>query len=163
MDDFVRWNRRIVSAKSLIVSIEGVPYQGFTALDYSDKLDRALVWDGKRDGTPIGKTSGKYTPNACSITFLNDVFRKKFIVQLGLLATAQLEPGAIGMAEWTITVQHVEPGQVPTTDIISGCNLSETKDSYQEGTDALLTECSFQPLAIMRNGLTLFSQARGLL
>lgn len=163
MDDLIRWNRRVVSAKSLIIAVEGVPYANITALDYSDKLEPGMVWDAQRDGIPLGMTAGKYTPGACSLTMLADTFRLKFQTQLAALAALQLQGPATGMAEWTLTVQHVEPGQVPTTDFISGCRMTEPKDKYAEGTDALVTEVSFQPLLVMRNGFVLFDITRGVL
>lgn len=163
MDDLVRWNRRVVSAKSLIIAIEGTPYQGITSLDYSDKMDPGIVYGAQRDGAPIGMTSGKYTPAACSLTFLADVYRLKFQTQLAAMALLQLQGSGIGMAEWTLSVQHVEPGAIPTTDFMSGCRMTELKDKYQEGSEALMTEVSFQPLIIMRNGLALFDLTRGLI
>lgn len=163
MDDLVRWNRRVVSAKSLIIAIEGVPYQGITSLDYSDKMDPGIVYGTQRDGAPLGMTSGKYTPGACSLTFLADVYRIKFQTQIAALAALQLQGTGLALAEWTLTVQHVEPGAIPTTDFLSGCRMTEPKDKYQEGSEALMTEVSFQPLIILRNGFTLFDLTRGLI
>lgn len=162
MDDFVRWNNRVVSAKSCRYLIAGVPYVGITALDYEEKLEKELVYGADRSGSPIGMTSGKYSVSPFTITMLKDVFMKKFLPQMAILSAANLAPGSYGAGSFPLVAQYSEPPLTPDQDIISGCQIVGTKDAYQEGISALVTEISLMAMVLERNGLTLYSKLRSL-
>lgn len=163
MIDFVRINNRVVSARSLSFNIAGVPYQGITAVDYSEKLDKELVYDSDMSGGPAGMTSGKYGAEPASITMLKDVFTVKLLPQFGLLSTANLAPGSWGQAPpFPVVVQYIELPLPPIIDLLSGCEITGAKDTYAEGIAAALVVITIQPMSISRNGLTLYNRARGL-
>ncbi len=164
MIDFVRLNNRVVSAKSVSFTIGGVPYQGITACDYSEKMDKELVYDSDMSGGPVGMTSGKYGAEPASITMLKDVFTIKFLTQFGILSAANLAPGAWGQAPpFPIGIQYVELPIPPITDLLSGCEITGAKDTYAEGINAAVVVLTFQPMSMSRNGLTMFNRIRGLL
>lgn len=164
MIDFVRLNNRVVSAKSVSFSIAGVPYQGITAMDYSEKMEKELVYDADKSGGPVGMTSGKYGAEPASITMLKDVFTVKFLTQFGILSAANLAPGAWGQAlPFPVGIQYVELPLPPIIDLLSGCEIIGAKDTYAEGINAAVVVISLQPMSMSRNGLTLYNRVRGLL
>ncbi len=164
MIDFVRLNNRVVSAKSVSFGIAGVPYQGITAMDYSEKMDKELVYDSDKSGGPVGMTSGKYGAEPASITMLKDVFTLKFLTQFGILSAANLAPGAWGQAlPFPVSIQYIELPFPPILDLLSGCEITGAKDTYAEGINAAVVVISLQPMSMSRNGLTLYNRVRGLL
>ncbi|MDX6479508.1 MAG: hypothetical protein QOG85_18 [Gaiellaceae bacterium] len=74
MDDIVRWNNNVISAKSCAFALDGVPYTSFQAVDYEDQLDTELVHGNNKDGAPIGYTSGEYSVSGFSFSILKDVW-----------------------------------------------------------------------------------------
>ncbi len=164
MIDFVRLNNRVWSAKSVSFSIGGVPYEGITAMDYAEKMDKELVYDADKSGGPVGMTSGKYGAEPASITMLKDVFSIKFLPQMGLLSAANLAPGAWGQAPpFPVSIQYIELPLPPGIDLLSGCEITGAKDTYAEGINAAVVVISLQPMSMSRNGLTLYNRVRGLL
>jgi hypothetical protein len=159
MDDFVRWNGNVISAKSCAFSFQGVPYIGITAVDYEDQLDAEYVHGANKNGAPLGYTSGEYSISAFSVTMLKDVCIAKFIPQLALLGLAAGSVGSIGAARWTFQAQYQE-GPLVGTDTIEGGRLIGMKDSYSQGMGKLVTECKMMGLVVRRNGLTLFDPLR---
>lgn len=163
MDDFFRLNNRILSAKSVLVTVSAVPYTGILAMDYGDNLESEDVHGMNRDGTPLGDTSGKYSVERFTMTFLKDVFQLKFQTQLVALSLAA---GAfiptIGAARFPIMVQYSEFGQPPCIDVIGGARVLSTKDDVQEGTGKAVTVVGLKALSLSRNGITLYDRSRSI-
>ena len=162
MDDFLRWNDRVVSAKSCIFTIAGVPFIGITALKYGDSLDMESVHGARRDGSPIGFTSGEYNVDDFSMSMLKDVFMKKFLPLIGAIGAANGSPGAYGgnAAVWPLIAQYVEAPFPPDTDVISGCRVVGAADSFDAGAGALVTEIKLKAMTLTRNGLCLYDRTR---
>ncbi len=164
MIDFVRLNNRVVSAKSVSFNIGGVPYQGITAMDYSEKLDKELVYDSDKGGGPVGMTSGKYGAEPASITMLKDVFTVKFLSQMGILSAVNLAPGSWAQAlPFPVAIQYVELPIPPILDLLEGCEIISAKDTYAEGINAAVVVIGLQPMSMSRNGLTMYNRLRSLL
>ena len=159
MDDIVRWNNLVISAKSCAFAINGVPIVGITALDYEDQLDAELVHGANKDGSPIGYTSGEYSISSFNIQFLKDVWMTRVQPLLAALSAAAGGPGSYGTATWPFTGQYQE-GPLVGTDLITGARVVKVKDSYSQGAGKLVTDCSLMALTIRRNGLTLFNPLR---
>lgn len=164
MIDFVRLNNRVMSAKSMSCSIAGVPYQGITAADYAEKMEKELVYDNDKSGGPVGMTYGKYGAEASTITMLKDVYTAKFLPQFALLSAANLAPGSWGQPPpFPISFQYIELPLIPALDLLEGCEITGAKDAYQEGINAAVVILTVQPMLISRNGLTLPNRVRSLL
>lgn len=146
------------SATSCSWLIAGAPFIGITALKYSEKRERKLVHASRRDGTPLGLTSGKYSVDSVSITMLRSSFQRlvELLTPLGL--------GSYGDAEFPIIATYSEPlaPTPPVTIAIAGCKISGVEDDFQEGIDELVTVVDLQALALTRNGLRLWSVVNGL-
>lgn len=154
MTDIIRVNNTILSWNSCSFKVDGIPYNGITAFDYEQKRERKLVHGAKRDGRPLGKTSGKYSVPSCSMTMLRDSFDKltTYLTVKGL--------GSYGDAEFILIVQYIEPLQPPITVLCTGCTIDGDKDAQQEGIDELLTEVTIGCLEIVKNGKRLASVVR---
>lgn len=159
MDDFVRWNGNVISAKSCAFSVSGVPFIGITGVSYEDQLDAELVHGMNQNGAPIGYTSGEYSISNFSITFLKDVFIVKFLPLMAGLSVAAAAPGSWGGGRFPFIAQYQE-GPLVGTDTIYGARPVGSKDDVQQGTGKLVTEVKFQGLYLVRNGLTLFNPLR---
>lgn len=155
--DIVRLNSTILSWNSCRFAVNLVPFTGIVGCDFEDKRDGELVWGAKRDGVPLGMTSGKYNPSPMTLAMLRDSGMKlmELLTPLGL--------GSYGDAEFAFFMQAFEPvllGPDPITVVMTGCRVRGVKDANQEGTGALTTEFTIQPLEITRNGMALFSRVR---
>jgi hypothetical protein len=157
MTDIIRVNNTIVSATSCSWKFDGQPYEGITALNFSDKRERKTVHASRRDGRALGKTSGKYTVGDFSFTMLVDSFDRltTYLTLKGL--------GSYGDAEWTFIGQYIEPapGSIPITAVIDGCTVDEVSDPYSEGIDEKVVDVTCSALSITRNGKRLWSVIRG--
>lgn len=158
--DLVRIGNRVFGAKSCAFSVMGVPYVGITAVKYGDSLEREHVWGMNKDGTPLGMTPGKYTPDDLSITMLKDVFQSKFLTQMAALSAAFGAPGSFGAAPFVFVAQYSEGALPPSVDTISGCQIVKTEDDIAEGTGALVTVITCKVISLMRNGLTIYDRTR---
>lgn len=159
MDDFVRWNNNVISAKSCAFSVQAVPYIGIMAVDYEDQLDAELVHGANKDGSPIGYTSGEYSVSSFTMQVLKDVWIAKLQIQLAALSAAGGAPGSYGGGNFVFTAQYQE-GPLIGTDILTGCRVTKVKDGYQQGTGKLVVDLTLMALTIRRNGLTLFNPLR---
>lgn len=156
-----RLNNTIYSATSCSWSIALAPFVGITALNYSEKRERKLVHASRKDGTPLGMTSGKYSVDSLSVTMLRSSFQRliELLTPLGL--------GSYGDAKFPIVATYSEPlasisGVLPITIAIEGCRITGAKDSYAEGIEELVTEVDMMALALTRNGLRLWSVVNGI-
>jgi hypothetical protein len=147
------------SATSCSWTIALAPFVGISALSYSEKRERKMVYGSRRDGTPLGITNGRYSVDSISMTMLRSSFQRlaELLTPLGL--------GSIGDARFPIIATYSEPlaslsGVLPIT--IAGCRITGIKDSYQEGTDELSTEVEMMAMALTRNGLRLWSVVNGI-
>lgn len=159
MDDFLRWNGLVVSAKSCSMALAGVPYTGITALDYEDQLEVETVHGMNRSGAPIGSTSGEYSVSGFTFQVLKDVWIAKMLPQLAALSAAAGSPGSYGGGRFVFSAQYQE-GPLVGIDTIEGCRVLKAKDSVQQGTGKLVVDVTLWAQLIRRNGMTLFDPLR---
>ena len=157
MTDIVRINSTILSWESCSFRFNGIPFNGILEFSYELKRERKVVYGAKRDGTPLGKTAGKYSVPSCSLKMLRDSAD---------MLTSLLTPfglGSYGDAEFVIIAQYMEPiAALPITVICSGCTIDGEKDSNAEGIDELTTEFEIGCLKITKNGKSLSSIVRSI-
>jgi len=152
-----RLNDTIFSATSCSWDIALAPYVGVTALDYEEKRERKLVHASRRDGTPLGMTSGKYSIGSLKITMLRSSFQR-LIEDLSVLGL-----GSYGDARFPIIAKYFEPLALipPIVIAVDGARVTGAKDSYAEGIDELVTEVDMMAMSLTRNGLRLWSVVNG--
>ena len=156
-----RINGTPFSATSCDFKIALAPFVGILAFNYSEKRERKLVHGARRNGTPLGMTSGKYSVDACSFTMLRSSFQRliEILTPLGL--------GSYGDASFPCVCTYAEPqaalaGVPPVVVGIEGCRITGVKDSNAEGIDEATTEVECMAMAMTRNGLRLWSVVAGL-
>lgn len=159
MDDIVRLNGNVMSAKSCAFALEGVPYVGMQQVDYEDGLEIETVHGANQDGSALGFTEGEYEVSGFSFTILKDVWIAKMLPQLVLLSLARGAPGSYGGARFTFTAQYQE-GLILATDALETCRVLKTKDGYAQGNGKLVVAVTCAALILRRNGVTLFNPAR---
>lgn len=159
MTDIIRVNSTIFSWNSTSMKIALTPYNGIMSIDYEEKRERKVVYGMKRDGKPLGKTSGKYSVPSVSLKMLRTTWEKLStdLTVLGL--------GSIGDAEFPMLFQAYEPvltTDLPQTVLFENCTIDGIKHSHAEGTDELTTELEIGCLQLTQNGKRLWSVVRGL-
>lgn len=163
MSDLIetRLNDNIYSATSCAWHINNAPFEGITAVNYEQKRERKLVHASRRDGTPLGMTSGKYSVGSFSMTMLRSSYQRliELLTPLGL--------GSYGDARFTFRGSYTEPlaslkGVPPIVIFVDGCRITGEKDGTQEGIDELVTEIDMAAMSITRNGLRLWSVVNGM-
>lgn len=159
MPDVVRIGHTIYSWTSTLHRFSGLPWEGIKSVDYSQKRERKVVHAARRDGRPLGKTSGKYTAEL-KIKMLKDSANalKQDLSALGL--------GSYGDAEFSYSLQVFEPQllgtQLPIVVLFETCTIDEEHDAYEEGVEELLTEFTIGTLQITENLMRLWSVVRGI-
>jgi hypothetical protein len=154
VDRILRLNSTILSWQSSQFSIMGVPYEGLLSIDFEQARERKIVKGMRRDGTPLGKTSGTYSVKGLTVRFLPDTYD---------LITTQLTAlglGSYGDAEFPIIFQYVEPLKLPQTIIWTGCTIDGEKDGLAEGIDEAGVDVTIGALTCVRNGKFLYSLQR---
>lgn len=155
MGDQVRINNIIYSWTSVILKIDGDRYEGFQSFDGAkEKRERKLVYGARKNGRPLGRTSGKYIPGPVTIKFL----KRSANLLLTYLSLKGL--GSYGDAEFIAQLQVSEPGYVPITSTLLDCTIEEANDSAAEGSDELTKDLIIQPLTGDENGMVIWSKFR---
>jgi len=154
--NIIRINHTIFSWTSCAFQINGEPWKGIVEVNWEQKRERKVVYAANQDGTPLGKTSGKYSVTGFTLKMLRDSAEalKLELSALGL--------GSYGDAEFVFSGQMIEPvvGSVPITFIGETCTIDGEKEGHAEGVDELVTEFEIGCLAFTSNGLRLWSVTR---
>ena len=156
--NYVRVNNIVYSWTSCGFFADNFGLTGIKEVSYSQKRDQKDVFANQQNGVMIGYTSGKYTLDAFSIKMLKED-SVNFQTYL-----AQQSNGSITDTEWTYTESLSEPviGNIPITNVITVCRVTEIKDARAEGIDELVDELTIRAKQIITNGLTLASTLRAL-
>jgi hypothetical protein len=153
-----RVNKTIYSANSCDFKIALAPFLGITTFDWEQKRERKLVHAMRRNGTPLGKTAGKYSVANVGFTMLAATYDRltDLLTPLGL--------GSYGDAEFPILITINEPGQPvpPIVIAIADCSIVNEKETVAEGIDELLVEVDILASTLTRNGKQLWSFVKGL-
>lgn len=155
MSDTVRINGNQIGWASMSLKINGQAYTGITAIEYGDKRTRTLAYGMARHGGPRGRPPGKYEPDPFAITAWTSTaatIRKDL---------AQRSPDGVsfGNVVCSIILQYVETSDGIVMIEAQDATLGEISASNEEGPDATSEKLVFQPLRILRNGLSLFDSS----
>ncbi len=143
---------------SIKARIDGEVITGFTAIDYSDALERELLYGA--GGMPFGRPKGKYVPDKVKLT----TFKGQGAKLRKALAAKSANGKTFSGVSFPIVVQFIETvtqdgGQsteVTTTDELVDCQIDGVSAKNAEGTDASVEEFTLSIMGIKRDGLTLF-------
>ncbi len=158
MTDIVRINDTPYSWTSCRFTFDLQPYIGLKDVTYEETRERKLVHGARRNGKPLGMTSGKYQVGQFSFQILPESWDilTTYLTLKGL--------GSYGDASFAFGAQYVEPviGAIPMTTLITGCKVTGVKSAHAEGTDELVKEITCMALDLTENGKMLWSLARSI-
>jgi len=157
MSDQLRINGNLFSWGSTKLKINSEPYTGITSIAYGDSLEVTKGYGMARHHAPIGRSSGKYTPDPLTMTMFQssaDVLRE----QIRLLSPTG---NSIGTPNFPIVLQYIEPGLGPVDVVFNQCRLIKFSVSLDEGPDAVMEDVEFDVMSIVRNGAVLFDDRQG--
>jgi hypothetical protein len=149
------------SAQSCTFTLAGAPFEGILDLNYSQKRERKLVHAARRDGKPIGITSGKYSVDALSMKLIASSYQRL----IGILTALGL--GSYGDARFPITATYSDTavllaGGTPIVIAVEGARISGEKGGRTEGIDEATVEVEMMALSLTRNGARLWTMGGGL-
>jgi len=155
MSDAQRVNGNQISWGSLSLKIDGTPYSGITAVEYSDGRERALAYGMGRHHGPRGRTSGKYTPEPLVITCWESTAKE---IRDDLMSKAS-DGRSFGNAVVPIIVQYVEPDDAVVTVDAQECVLVKIESSNEEGPEGLDKKLTFSVMRYVYDGGTLYDSS----
>jgi hypothetical protein len=137
------------SFASIEARFNGIPFIGFSAINYKPSLKAGMVYGSRPQ--PIGRTRGKV-----EFTFDFEMYRLEFEV-----FKATLGAGGIGYGEiaFDTVVQYAELGQPVITDTIVAARIEEVDLSNADGTYPSKVKCSCSALGMLLNGVPIAIQA----
>lgn len=126
--------------------IFGIEVTDIKAVKYADEIDGVEhVYGTGRN--PRGRTSGRYKPGDCSITFLKS----------GWTRILRALPDGFGSVEGTLVAQYRE-GSDFHTDVVEGVRILGTDGGAEDGTDAAEVEVKLSIMGIIHNGKRLVAR-----
>lgn len=156
-------NGDVFSWASFSLLVEVARMRGIVGLDYAEKIENEFVHADNQDGTPVGMTYGKYTPDDISLRILRSYVST---FENYLIALAPTSLNSIGAARFTMTSKLFEPSitGLAGADVTSlgQCRVMARKNTHEEGTGALITEYTLKCMTIVQNGNVLYDATRGL-
>lgn len=155
MSDTVRVNGVQIGWPSISLKINGQAYTGLSAIEFGDKRERGFAWGMGRHGGPRGRPPGKYTPDPFVLTAWTSTaaaIRKD-------IAARATDGVSYGNVVCQIVLQYVEQTDGVVTVEAQDAVLAEVSASNEEGPDATSEKLTFQPMRVIRNGLTLFDSS----
>lgn len=137
-------NGLVYDYSSIEITINGLPYQGITEINYSDTMEPGIL----RGTGPLmrGRSRGLYEAES-SFTIAKEDFDavKRALVAMGL--------GGFMEAVFLITVSYKEATGNMITDEIEGCRIKHNENSHSAGNaDALMHKVDLSVFRIKWNG-----------
>ena len=154
MSDQKRVNGNLYSKASCTLKVAGEIFEGWDAVEFGDKRERAYAFGAGKHGGPRGKTKGRYTPDLLVVTFQTD---SAAACRTSLAAKAP-DGVSYGEASVLITLTIDEPGLGVQLLEFEDCTLAEDSASVEDSAEHVAEKLSFMPMRVRRNGNSLFDQ-----
>jgi hypothetical protein len=157
MPDITRVNDTIYSWNSCLHKIDNQPWVHIMEVNWEQKIDAKTVYAARKDGLPLGSTTGKWSLEGFTIKMLRDsadAFTDYLCSKTGTRF--------YGRARFDYLLQVTEPvpGARPLTASAQICRVVNEKDAQAEGTDELVTEFTILSIFFIKNGKALWSNAQ---
>jgi hypothetical protein len=138
---------------SVRVKKGGQSWSGVTAINWSQKRERSMLYGAGKHGAPRGRTAGKYSVDAASMK-MSKGSAAAFKKDLALLAQ---DRKSYGNVEFDITVQFINSGDQAVTVELQRCVITGTSSTNEEtSSDALIEEFTLSVMRVVEDGLTLY-------
>jgi hypothetical protein len=160
----VRIGKRIFSWNSAKLRVGGFATEKATKVDWGEKINDELVRGMRRDGTPLGVTSGDYEADVLSIGFLVDEFYGNG-AQQGIAQKLSVAAGTAGLSdvEFDVFLQMIEEQVGVVTVTFPVCRITAPKMSMARGPAGVEVDVGIRVIdPIVVNGIKLASVQRGL-
>lgn len=155
MSDQVRVNGNLLARQSCTLKCNNEPFYGWSAIEWSEKRERAYGYGAGRHGGPLGMTPGKYEPGDLVITFFKHT-AQAVEVKLAQEANDGTSVGNPSVV-WQLTIS--EPDLATSIVVFEGCRLVERSNSAEDSAEAMQTKHTYKPLRIREDDLTLFDSS----
>jgi hypothetical protein len=153
MADSTLINGDVHNWTSVRIKKNGQSWSGVTAINWSQKRERAMLYGAAKHGAPRGRTSGKYSVDSASMKMAKGsaaIFKKE-------LAQQAPDQKSFGNVEFDITVQFIASGEQAITVELQRCVITGTSSTNEESsTDALVEEFTLSVMRVVEDGLTLY-------
>ncbi len=165
----LRVGKKTFSWNSTKAKLAGVPTEKLRSVDWDEKITRELVYAMRRDGTPLGATSGKYEGGMLKLKFLVEDWFGTGILNPGFLDLLTLGK-SVGLAdvELDFNLQWFEEVVSPTSGGVININfptlvVANPKVALAESTTASEVDVDFLVIdPIQSSGTQLPSLIRAL-
>jgi hypothetical protein len=161
--EILRVGGRQYGWNSTISRVDGQLWQGFTSIDWGEKLDIETVYSQTQNGVPLGGTGGQYSVESLSFKMLTESFEQLKAYLANVSPGFNGERGPIGsygetLFHFQLTIYEVFLGQqFPIKIDAVPCRIMAPKGSAAKGAAALESEFSCWCQKITINDITLYS------
>jgi hypothetical protein len=167
VDSFVRVGGRTYAWNSSIFQFDALGFEGIVAVDFEEKYEIAVVHAARQSGRPVAFAgNGEYSIPSMKIRMLKDSFALlQDLMASGAIGLLGPEPGSWGSSLFSFTMQCVEPvvGMLPITATFGACKFTGRREAREVGVKELVTELDVSCLAVLENGIPMWSVIRDLL
>ena len=154
MSDQKRVNGNLFSKASCTLKVDGEVFEGWSTIEYGDKVEAPFAYGAAKHAGPRGTTEGRYTPDPLVIGWHADT-AKDVRAKLAQLAT---DGASIGKPRVLITLTIDEELGVQFVEF-EGCRLREIGNSVDDSAEAVIEKHTFQTLRVKRDGQTIYDQS----
>lgn len=154
-DEVFRVAGFVFSRTSVSSKIDGVPYTGITEVNIEEKREGELQYGQRADGTPLGVTSGLYTPGPFTFKTYIDTGTQieQQLALSGSLPIPALPPGSYGNALFNFTLEIFENPFLPVITItVNKCKIQSRKFAQPTDAGGLMYEYECLPQSIVSVG-----------
>jgi hypothetical protein len=141
MDQYQQYDS--FSSTSGVLYFDGEPYIHLQNFNYSDKLEGTKGWGFTRSNAPLRQTAGQYDVD--DVTF--DMEWNEWWRLRGKLLAKDL--GGYGKPYFDITVNLIEPPNVPITEHIKGCRIKTVGRQFAVGADEFFVSITCSAMRII--------------
>lgn len=140
VDQLLRVNGTPLSWTSTRSLVNGLEYEGFTSIDFTESREGEYIHAQRPDGTPLGITSGLYKIDNFDFEVLVDT-GEMILQQLSISASVAplgVAAACFGDARWVYSLSVTEPAGPTITVTIGGIKIEKRTLTTQKGTEALV-------------------------
>jgi hypothetical protein len=135
VDEILRVGNFMFSRTSCRILLGGIPYTGVLDISWEESREGELQYGQRTDGTPLGYTSGLYTPGALTWKMYVDS-GEMFLQQLTVLGF-----GSFGSVSFPFIIEISESAENPSmTFAFNGVKIEKRKLAVPTDTSGLMYE-----------------------
>lgn len=150
--DVKRINGKIYDFGSVILKIDGIKYEAWKSIKYSQKRERVKVGKAGRPRTPLGLTRGKPNAENLVISMLTEAAQ-----ELRDNCAKKTDGVSYGDHVFPISLQRFEPGKPrPQTDEFFQCAIVGDGGGVDDNGDPEFEDVEIMVSSLKRDGKTLY-------